>query len=76
MDETQDRLRQLRDKGWTLAAVADEVGVTPRAVSNWQSGDHGAQNIKAVLALLDTLLKRKRVPKQRRYAPGSRQRVK
>jgi len=64
----QAKIAQLQDKGWTLAALADELDVTPNAVEKWKSGDRNPSNTKAVLILLDQLAKRKRIPKKRRYA--------
>ena len=75
MNDVQQRLEQLKDKGWTLAAISDEVGVSTRAVDYWQQGTRYPENAKMVLLGLDGLLKRKRVPKRRRYAPGSRTRA-
>ena len=74
MNDVQAKLKELNGKGWTLAAIADEVGVSNTAVYRWQSGDRYPENAKAVGMALDTLMKRKRIPKQRRYAKGSRQR--
>ncbi len=67
MNDIQEKLGQLQNKGWTLAALADEMAVTPNAVEKWKSGDRRPSNTKAVLALLDLLAKRKRIPKKRRY---------
>jgi ribosome-binding protein aMBF1 (putative translation factor) len=67
----QAKIAQLQSKGWTLAALADELDVTPNAVEKWKSGDRSPSNTKAVLTLLDQLAKRKRIPKKRRYAKGS-----
>ena len=75
MNDVQQRIEELRVKGWTLAAIADETGVTSRAVDHWRVGRRYPENSKLVLAALDALLKRKRIPKQRRYAPGSRRRT-
>ena len=72
MSGVQERIAQLQEKGWTLAAVADEVGVTVNAVEKWKAGQRQPANEKAILALMDSLLERKRIPKQRRYAKGSR----
>jgi hypothetical protein len=69
----QARIVQLQDKGWTLAALADELDVTPNAVEKWKSGDRNPSNTKAVLILLDQLAKRKRIPKKRRYARSKAQ---
>lgn len=68
MNEVQTRIAQLQKKGWTLAALASELGVTPNAVEKWNAGQR--QPSKATLVLLDQLLKRKRIPKKRRYAPN------
>ena len=67
MNEVQERIAQLQDKGWTLAALADELGVTVNAVEKWKAGDRQATNAKAVLAMLDRIAQRKRIPKKRRY---------
>ena len=70
MNEVQTCLTNLRDKGWTLAAIADELGVTINAVEKWKAGDRHASNVKPILESLERLTKRKRVPKQRRYTKG------
>jgi len=71
----QTKLVELQEKGWTLAALADELDVTPNAVEKWKSGDRYPSNTKAVLILLDQLAKRKRIPKKKRYAKGSRKSI-
>ena len=75
MNEVQQRIRLLVDKGWSLVAMANELGVTWRAVAYWRDGERYPENAKPVLMALDALLKRKRIPKQRRYAKGSRRRT-
>ena len=67
MNAMQERLTQLQDKGWTLAALADELAVTVNAVEKWKAGDRYPSNAKLVLHALDALARRKRIPKQRRY---------
>ena len=74
MNDVQHRIYDLKQKGWTIAAIGDEIGVTSRGVDHWQAGRRYPHNAKAILIVLDSLLKRKRIPKQRRYAPGSRKR--
>ena len=54
-------------KGWTLAAMADELGVTVNAVEKWKAGDRNPSNFKSVLNLLGQLNKRRRIPKKKRY---------
>ena len=59
---------ELQKKGWTLAALADELGVTVNAVEKWKAGDRYPANARPTLALLDQIANRKRIPKQRRYS--------
>ena len=66
MNDIQEKLSELQDKGWTLAAIADELGITPDAVVKWKSGIRYPGMPKPVMLALNPLLKR-RVPKQRRY---------
>jgi transcriptional regulator with XRE-family HTH domain len=67
MNDIQAKINDLQEKGWTLAALADELGITVNAVEKWKAGNRYPSNIKAVNALLDRITLRKRVPKQRRY---------
>lgn len=68
----QLKITELLKKGWTLAAIADELGVTSDTVELWRAGKRNPTNAKAVLLMLDKVLKKKRIPKQKRYAKGSR----
>jgi transcriptional regulator with XRE-family HTH domain len=61
------KIAELQEKGWTLAAIADEVGVTVNAVEKWKAGDHYPANSKAVIGLLEKMGQKKRIPKKRRY---------
>ena len=72
MNDTQTKINELKEKGWTLAALADELGVTVNAVEKWKVGDRQPANSKAVITLLEQISTKKRIPKQRRYAKGSR----
>jgi transcriptional regulator with XRE-family HTH domain len=72
MNDVQTRIAQLQEKGWTLAALADELGVTPNAVEKWKAGDRYPRLEKPVLDALDRLAKMKRVPKKRRYQKGQK----
>ena len=74
MNDIQTGLVQLRSAGWTLAALADEVGVTRRTLDRWYLGELYPKAARSVLLMLKHLARRKRIPKQRRYAPGSRKR--
>jgi len=70
--EIQSIITQLTEKGWTLAAIADELGVTSDTVELWRAGKRNPTNAKGILLMLDKVLKKKRIPKKRRYAHGSR----
>ena len=72
MNEVQTCLANLRIKGWTLAAIADELEVTKNAVEKWVAGDRKPANRKSTLEHLDRLLQRQRVPKKRRYSKAQR----
>ena len=72
MNAVQEKLASLQAKGWTLAAIADEVGVTYNAVVKWKAGDRTPSNEKLLLEHLDRLLQQRKVPKQRRYQNGTR----
>jgi transcriptional regulator with XRE-family HTH domain len=66
MNEFQVLLAELRAKGWTLAAIADELGITRNAVDAWRSGARFPSNAVAVKRELERLLNRKRIPRRRR----------
>ena len=72
MNEVQKRIHALQEKGWTLAAIADELEVTVNAVVKWKAGDRTPNSLKSVLEHLDRLLLKRRIPRQRRYPKGSR----
>jgi len=67
MEDIQIKINELQEKGWTLAALADELGVTVNAVEKWKAGDRYPRNAKAVLIVLELLAERKQIPKKRRY---------
>lgn len=68
----QFALATLQGKGWTLAALADELNQKVNTLEKWKAGDRNPANELAVLTVLETLEKRKRIPKKRRYSAGSR----
>ena len=72
MNEIQARIADLKEKGWTLAALADELGVTVNAVEKWKAGDRQPANSKAIFVVMDEIAGRKRIPKKRRYNKESR----
>ena len=72
MNEVQQRIKALEEKGWTQAAIADELGLTVNAIVKWKAGDRIPNNMKSILEHLDRVLQKRRVPKQRRYQKGAR----
>ena len=69
MKAVQERIAGLEQNGWTLAAIATELDMSYNAVQKWKAGDRHPANAKAVLAALEALAKRKRIPKRRRFWP-------
>jgi transcriptional regulator with XRE-family HTH domain len=65
-DEVKELITQLRAKGWTLAAIADELQVDNESVYRWQRGLRSPANASAVATVLRGLLRRRRIPKRRR----------
>lgn len=72
MNDVQARIARLEEKGWTLAALADddELGVAHITVEKWKTGDRYPRPDKPILDALDRIAKRKRIPKKRRYLKG------
>jgi len=67
MNNVQHLIVQLKAKGWTRAAIADEMGLVPRTLERWEQGVHSPANAAGVTLLLERLLKRRRIPKKKRY---------
>ena len=67
MNEVQTQLVELRSRGWTIAAIADELRVHRETVSRWHSGTSYPDLIGPVTVALESLLARRRIPKKRRY---------
>ena len=57
----------MRDKGWTDPAIGDEIGYGRVSVFRWRSGEQYPGHPQPILIALDALLRRKRIPKRRRY---------
>jgi DNA-binding transcriptional regulator YiaG len=70
--EVQAKLVELRQKGWTLANIAREIGQAARTVESWNQGRRSPANLQSVLASLDKVDKIKRIPKKKIYVEGSR----
>ena len=71
----QIKLASLQEKGWTLAALADELDQKVNTLEKWKAGQRNPANEKSVLTMLEQLEKRKRIPKRRRYKKGSRRKA-
>lgn len=71
MSEIQDKLNELKVKGWTLASIARAIGQSSRAVESWNQGMRNPANLKPVLNALDKLGELKRIPKKKIYKKGS-----
>jgi transcriptional regulator with XRE-family HTH domain len=67
MREVQELIAELQKKGWTLAAIADELGVDDASVYRWLRGLRSPANEVGVLVVLRGLLQRRRIPKRKRY---------
>jgi len=72
MNDVQARISELQEKGWTLAALADELDVTVNAIEKWKAGDRYPANSRAIFVMMDEIAGRKRIPKKKRYTKGSR----
>ena len=64
MNDIQEILENLKGRGWTWAAISDEIGVEQNTVSRWYAGTRYPTNVVAVKALLEGLKRRSRVPKK------------
>ncbi len=67
MNDVQEALARLQEKGWTIAAIADELGVHRETVSRWRSATSYPDLSRPTLMALEMLAKRQRVPKRKRY---------
>ncbi len=73
VNEIQKIIGKLQNKGWTLAALADELEITVNAVEKWKAGDRQPRNAKAVISLLSQILEIKLAPKKKRYKKAKNQ---
>ncbi len=74
MTDISERITELRAKGWTVAAIADELQVNYYTVVRWQNQSRLPTNSAGVRMILERLIRRKRIPKRRRYGPDAPQR--
>ena len=66
MNDIQELLDELRARKWTDTAIADELGVHHVTVQNWRSGKFYPRGAKTFAGAMRQMLKRKRIPKQKR----------
>lgn len=71
MNDVQELLAELEDKGWTLTAIADEFEISRNAVDSWRSGKHLPRQSVIVNRKLERLLGRRWIPKRRRMVRKS-----
>lgn len=69
MSQVQHMLIDLHGRGWTIPAIADELGLSASTIEKWKSGARHPSGQKMVVAALEELLGRKRLPRRRRYIP-------
>jgi hypothetical protein len=67
IERVREALGILRGRGWTIAALADELAVHRDTVYSWASGKNPPENPRLMLMALERLLRRKRIPKRKRY---------
>ena len=67
MNDIQDLIRQLRDRGWTISAISKEISVAGNTVDRWCHGSRYPANTACVKVSLSQLLRRQ-VPKRQRVA--------
>ena len=65
MNEIQQKLADLTDKGWTLVAIADEIGEMWLTVHRWQVGKTYPEAAQTALSALSGLLGRARITEPR-----------
>jgi ribosome-binding protein aMBF1 (putative translation factor) len=72
MNDIQEKIFQLQKNGWSITALSEHIEQARVTVDKWKSGERYPANPKAILALLEQVAKKKRIPKLRRYTEGNR----
>jgi transcriptional regulator with XRE-family HTH domain len=67
MTEIQDLLTQLRAKGWSIAAIADDLKVNYYTIYRWEQGLTSPSNPAPVCRMLAEMLQQEAIPKKRRF---------
>jgi transcriptional regulator with XRE-family HTH domain len=63
----QETIEALRARGWTVSAIADALGLPRATVERWRHGSRQPTHAAFVQHELNGLLRRKRIPKRKRY---------
>jgi transcriptional regulator with XRE-family HTH domain len=66
VNDIQTRIANLEKLGWTLAATARAIGVTPDTVGKWKRAERYPKPAKPIITVLDGLQKKK-PPKKKLY---------
>ncbi len=70
MTDVQVLIRQLRNRGWKVAAIEDALDVGRNTMWPWINGEHSPANAKAVAMTLSALLQRQPPSKRRHRFTG------
>lgn len=68
--DVQHRIRELKAQGWTIAAIADGLGLHWNTVANWERGRFQPESPKMVMMALQVLAQQE-PPKKKRYTAGA-----
>ncbi len=63
-EDAKEVLARLQAKGWTIAAIADAMGLSRYALDKWKSGERNPSHQVLVVAALKKLETQKRIPKR------------
>jgi hypothetical protein len=66
MGMIQEQIEELLRRGWTIAAIGDELEYSRDSIERWRKGSNPSSQ-KVVALGLEDLLRRKRIPKKKRY---------
>jgi hypothetical protein len=68
VQRVKEAIAALKAKGWTISAIADELMVDRDSVWAWEVGRYRPANPRSIRIVLEGLLRRKRIPKRKRYS--------
>ena len=74
-EDAKEVLARLQAKGWTIAAIADAMGLSRYALDKWKAGERTPSHQVLVVAALKKLETRKRILKRKRYPHGRKGRT-